>query len=78
MEILFENDWMKIIKQDDNYIIQYNSGDLIDSTQEIIVSETDAIKAQESSHSAYEVVIKYQNMQRETNPPKQIIIEGLD
>jgi len=60
---IFENDWMRIIKQDDKYVIQYNSGDLTNSTQEIVVSEIDALKIQESPESAYDVIIKYQNLE---------------
>ena len=62
MQRIFENDWMMIVKQDDKYMIQYNSGDLTNSTQEIVVTEIDALKAQESPESAYDVIIKYQNL----------------
>jgi len=60
---MFENDWMRIVMQDDNYVIQYNSGDLANSTQEIVVSEIDALKVQESPESAYDVIIRYQNLE---------------
>ena len=54
---------MRIIKKDDRYVIQYNSGDITNSTQEIIVSEIDALKAQESPESAYDVIIRHQNLE---------------
>jgi len=61
--MIFENDWMRIIKQDDKCVIQYNSGDLTNSTQEIVVSEKDALKVKASPESAYGVILKYQNLE---------------
>jgi len=63
MEIIFENYWMKIRKAENKYSIQYNSGDLIDSTREIDISEEDAIIAQQSEKDAYNVIIKHQNIE---------------
>lgn len=63
MEIVYKNDWMQIIKKDEQYIIQYNSGDLINSIREIKVSKDDALKAQKSEQNAYEVILKYQNLE---------------
>ena len=63
MEIVYKNDWMQIIKKGEQYIIQYNSGDLINSIREIEVSKADALKAQKSEQSAYEVILKYQNLE---------------
>ena len=42
-------------------MIKYNSGDLVDSIQEVKVSEADSHKAQKSDQDAYDVIIKYQN-----------------
>ena len=67
MEMVYKNDWMQIIKESEQYIIQYNSGDLINSIEEIAVSESDAVKAQENEQSAYEIIIKYQNLQNFPN-----------
>lgn len=67
METVYKNDWMQIFKKGEQYIIQYNSGDLINSVKEIEVSKSDAIKAKESDQSAYEVIIKYQNLQEHEN-----------
>ena len=61
MEIVYENDWMEIVKKGDQYIIRYNSGDLTNSISEAVVSKADAEKAQESDESAYEIILKYQN-----------------
>ncbi len=63
MEIVYKNDWMQIIKKGEQYIIQYNSGDLINSIREIEVSKDDALKAQKSEQNAYEVILKYQNLE---------------
>ncbi len=63
MEIAYKNDWMQIIKKGEQYIIQYNSGDLINSIREIEVSKDDALKAQKSEQNAYEVILKYQNLE---------------
>jgi len=63
MEIVYKNDWMQIIKKGEQYIIQYNSGDLIISIREIEVSKDDALKAQKSEQNAYEVILKYQNLE---------------
>jgi len=63
MEMIFKNDWIKIIKNLDSYIIQYNSGDLTNSVKEVAVSRQDAEIAQESEQSAYEVILKYQNIE---------------
>ena len=60
MEIIFQNDWMQILQDNSKYIIQYNSGDLINSIREVEVSKADAEKAQTSDQNAYEVIIKYQ------------------
>ena len=60
MEIVFQKDWIKIFRSADKYIIQYNSGDLINSIGEIEVSEADAKKAQINDQNAYEVIVKYQ------------------
>jgi len=62
MEIVYKNDWMQIIKKGEQYIIRYNSGDLINSIREIKVLKADALKAQKSEQSAYEVILKYQNL----------------
>jgi len=78
MEILFENDWMKIIKQDDKYIIQYDSGDLIGSIQEVVVSESDAKIALESVENADQIIMKYLNIRDREHPRKPINIVGLD
>ena len=63
MVIVYKNDWMQIIKKGEQYIIQYNSGDLINSIREIEVSKDDALKAQKSEQNAYEVILKYQNLE---------------
>lgn len=63
MMIIFKNDWMKLMRIEDKYILQYNSGDLINSIKEIEISELDATKAQKDDQSAYEVIIKYQNLE---------------
>ena len=63
MEIVYKNDWMQIIKKGEQYIIQYNSGDLINSIREIEVSKDDALKAQKSEQNAYEVILKYHNLE---------------
>jgi|GEM_PF-2779528 len=63
MEIVFQNDWMKIIKNLDVYIIQYNSGDLTNSVKEVVVSRQEAEIAQESEQSAYDLILKYQNLE---------------
>lgn len=63
MEMVYKNDWMQIIKKGEQYIIQYNSGDLINSIREIEVSKDDALKAQKSEQNAYEVILKYQNLE---------------
>ena len=63
MEIVYKNEWMQIIKKGEQYIIQYNSGDLINSIREIEVSKDDALKAQKSEQNAYEVILKYQNLE---------------
>lgn len=62
MEIINKKDWMQIFKNDDQYIIRYNSGDLINSIKDIVVSKADAQKAGESDQAAYEVILKYQNL----------------
>jgi hypothetical protein len=67
MGILYKNDWMLILEEDEKYSIRYNSGDLVNSIKEIVVSKSDAIKAQKSDQNAYEVIIKYQNLQNHTN-----------
>ncbi len=67
MEIVYKNDWMQIIKKYEQYIIRYNSGDLINSIREIKVSEADALKAQKNEQSAYEVILKYQNLENVFN-----------
>lgn len=64
MEIVFQSDWMQVIKKGEKYSIQYNSGDLINSINEIEVTKLDAMKAQESDQSAYEIILKYQNLQQ--------------
>ena len=61
MEVIYENDWMRILKIGTEYLIKYNSGDLVDSIQEVKVSEADSHKAQKSDQDAYDVIIKYQN-----------------
>ena len=63
MEMVYKNDWMQIIKKGEQNIIQYNSGDLINSIREIKVSKDDALKAQKSEQNAYEVILKYQNLE---------------
>ena len=63
MEMVYKNDWMQIIKKGEQYIIQYNSGDLINSIREIKVSKDDALKAQKSEQNAYEVILKYHNLE---------------
>ncbi len=67
MVIVFENDWMQIISKGKEYIIRYNSGDLINSIEEIEVTKADAEKAQESDQSASEIILKYQNKRMITN-----------
>ena len=61
MEMIFKNDWMQIMIEDGEYLIDYNSGDLINSKQRIHVIKSDAIKAQLSEKDAYEVILKYEN-----------------
>ena len=63
MEIIYKSDWMQVVKRGEQYSIQYNSGDLINSVNEIEVSKQDALKAQEGDQSAYEIIIRYQNLQ---------------
>ena len=67
MEIVYKNDWMQITKKGEQYIIQYNSGDLINSIREIKVSKADALEAQKNEQSAYEVILKYQNLENSFN-----------
>lgn len=58
---------MQIMKEGEQYIIQYNSGDLTNSIEKIEVSKSDATRAQESEQSAYKVIIKYQNIHNSNN-----------
>lgn len=67
MEIIYKNDWMQIKRKNERYIIQYNTGDLANSINEIEVSKADADRAQESGKCAYEVILKYQNLQHFPN-----------
>lgn len=64
MEKIFENYGIEIIKKEGKYIIIVDAGELVDRFEEIVVSEEDAKKAQESSQKAYEVLIKYKNLKR--------------
>jgi len=63
MEVIFKTDWMEISKTAGSYKIQYNSGDMINSIKEIEVSEEDAVLAQKNDQEAYNVIIKYQNIE---------------
>lgn len=64
MEVIYEKDWMQIFNNDEQYIIRYNSGDLMNSMRDISVTKADALKAQESDQMAYEIILKYQNLEQ--------------
>lgn len=67
MEIVYDRGWMQVIKRENRVYIRYNSGDMINSIDEIEVSISDAINAQEGDQIANEIIIKYQNLRTSEN-----------
>ena len=65
---IFEDFGIQIFSENGKYFIEFDSGELVSKMVEIEVSKEDAEKAQESEQSAYEVIIKYQNIEMFGNP----------
>ena len=64
METVFEDYGIIIAKKDNHYFMTYDEGEIVMKDVTIEISYEDAEKAQLSSKSAYEVIIKYQNLAR--------------
>ncbi len=62
MEKIFDDYGIEIFNNEEEYIIRYESGEIACVPEDIKVSKADAEKAQLSAESAYDVVLKYQNM----------------
>ena len=62
MELIFRYYWMEIFKDEDKYVIRYDSGDLFGTIAEIVVSEQDAILAQVNEKEAEKVILHYMNI----------------
>ena len=78
MGILFENDWTEIVEEMGQYFIRYNSGDLVNSKKEILVSKEDANLAQKSEKDETDVIIKYQNLYNKIGGSDRTIIHEND
>ena len=64
MITIYRNYWLEIFKDDERYVIRYNSGDHFDSIREIEVTEEDAMRAQEGDEAAYWVITHYKNVEQ--------------
>jgi hypothetical protein len=64
MESIFEDYGIIVSKKDNHYYMTYDEGEIVMKDVTIEISCEDAEKAQLSSRSAYEVIIKYQNLAR--------------
>lgn len=63
MITIYKNYWMEIFKDRAMYIIRYNTGDHFNRTKERIVTEEEAMRAQESDDAAMEILDKYDNIE---------------
>lgn len=60
MNKIFEAYGIEIHEQDGRYVLRYDNGEMVSRIEEIEISESDAIRAQQNSEEAYHVILENQ------------------
>lgn len=61
MRIIFTGHGIEIGKEENDYYLIYDAGEISDRMEKIKISEQEAKLAMKGSMEAYEIIIKYQN-----------------